>query len=635
MTAPAIARIFIASICIFAGVIWSVMFPKTADILRPDFVASAAIGTGLILSGFIMLFLKKHRNASGILSIFLIWSILLNLFLLSYAKYAARICFNSAAQSDPQDPNSAKAGLDTLYSEMPIAKSKVWVADNNDGTYKNPILYADYSDPDVIRVGDDYYMTASSFSCIPGLPILQSKDLVNWTIIGHALQKYPDNLFSKPQPGKGVWAPSIRYHNNCFYIYWGDPDIGIFMVKSRTAAGRWEKPILVLPGKGLIDPCPLWDDDGNAYLVHAWAFSRAGIKSLLTVRKMNPEGTVAAPEGVNVFDGHEHHPTVEGPKFYKRNGYYYIFAPAGGVKTGWQLVLRSKNIYGPYEVKVVLDQGTTAVNGPHQGGWVDTPLGQSWFIHFQDIGAYGRVVHLEPVQWIDDWPVIGIDNDKDGKGQPVMQFKKPQTSQNYPVMSPPESDEFNTGSLGLQWQWQANPQSGWYELMPRTGFLRLFAINSSRQQDNLAESPNVLLQKFPAPDFTATTKIKFTASSDGKRAGLVIMGSDYASVYIMKKNQQLFLVYAVCTNALQNSSEQVLEERPLQTDSVYLRVKVLSPDARCQFSYSVDGIDFEPLANEFKAKGGKWIGAKVGLFCASRTDAEPGGYADFDWFRIE
>ncbi len=513
--------------------------------------------------------------------------------------------------------------------------SKVWVADNRDGTYKNPVLYADYSDPDILRLGNDYYMTASSFSCIPGLPILHSKDMVNWTIIGHALQKYPDERFSKPQPGNGVWAPSIRYHNNYFYIYWGDPDIGIFMVKSRTPAGKWENPVLVLPGKGLIDTCPLWDDDGNAYLVHAWAKSRAGVNSILTLHKMNPEGTLANPEGTLVFDGRDHQPTVEGPKFYKRNGFYYIFAPAGGVKEGWQLALRSKNIYGPYEAKVVMDQGTTTVNGPHQGGWVETPAGQSWFIHFQDIGPYGRIIHLQPVEWINDWPVMGTDKDKDGKGEPVLRFAKPQVNVVSPITTPAESDEFDSASLGLQWQWQANPQSAWYALMKQTGFLRLFAINSPEQQINLAYVYNVLLQKFPAPDFTATTKIKLTANSDGKRAGLVIMGSDYASVYITKKNQQSYVVQAICTNALQNGKEQVVEEQPVQTDAVSLRVKVSSPDARCQFSYSVDGNRFEPLGNEFKAKPGKWIGAKVGLFAVSPVDTGPDGYADFDWFHID
>lgn len=244
--------------------------------------------------------------------------------------------------------------------------SKVWVADNGNGTYKNPIINADYSDPDAIRVGDDYYMTASSFEDIPGLPILHSKDLVNWTIIGHALDRLPPyDHFSVPRHGEGVWAPAICYHNNEFYIYYPDPDFGIYRTKAKNPAGPWSEPVLVEAGKGLIDPCPLRDDDGNTYLVHAWAGSRAGIKSIITVKKMNGEGTKTLDKGVIVYDGHETDPTIEGPKFYKRNGYYYIFAPAGGVSTGWQLVLRSKNVYGPYQRRVVMDQGKTTINGPH------------------------------------------------------------------------------------------------------------------------------------------------------------------------------------------------------------------------------------------------------------------------------
>jgi len=235
--------------------------------------------------------------------------------------------------------------------------SKVWVADNGDGTYKNPVIHADYSDPDAIRVGDDYYLVSSSFNHAPGLPILHSKDLVNWTIIGHALKRQPPfDHFSAVQHGNGVWAPSIRYHNNEFYIYYPDPDFGIYLSKAKTITGPWSDPVLVEPGKGLIDPCPLWDDNGKVYLAHAYAGSRASIKSIIVVKQMNADGTQTIDDGMMVYDGHDMDPTIEGPKFYKRNGWYYIFAPAGGVSTGWQLVLRSKNIYGPYERKVVMDQ---------------------------------------------------------------------------------------------------------------------------------------------------------------------------------------------------------------------------------------------------------------------------------------
>lgn len=246
--------------------------------------------------------------------------------------------------------------------------SKVWGADNGNGTYKNPIINADYSDPDAVRVGDDYYLVSSSFEDVPGLPVLHSKDLVNWTIICHALKRQPPfEHFSIPRHGEGVWAPAIRFHKGEFYIYYPDPDFGIYLVKAKNPAGPWSDPVLVQGGKGLIDPCPLWDDDGTVYLVHGWAGSRAGIKSIITIKKLNAEGTKVIDDGVIVYDGHETDPTIEGPKLYKRNGYYYIFAPAGGVPSGWQLVLRSKNIYGPYERRVVMDKGKSIYKRPAPG----------------------------------------------------------------------------------------------------------------------------------------------------------------------------------------------------------------------------------------------------------------------------
>lgn len=364
--------------------------------------------------------------------------------------------------------------------------------DNRDGTFTNPIIFADYSDPDVIRVGDDFYMTASSFNCSPGLPILHSRDLVSWTIIGHALERQgPEQVFDKPQHGNGVWAPAIRHRNGEFYIYYPDPDIGIYLVKAKEPAGPWSKPLLIKSAKGWIDPCPFWDDDGNAYLAFAWAKSRAGINSILTISRMTPDGTRIIDEGKTVFDGHVNHPTIEGPKLYKRNGYYYIFAPAGGVTNGWQTVLRSKNIYGPYEDRIVMDRGETEINGPHQGAWVELKSGQSWFIHFQDRGAYGRITHLQPMKWIDDWPVIGVDADADGRGEPVVSHRKPDVGRHYPIAAPQANDEFGADRIGFQWQWQANHQIGWASLAMRRGWLRLNAQPMPESANNLPEKPSV------------------------------------------------------------------------------------------------------------------------------------------------
>lgn len=515
--------------------------------------------------------------------------------------------------------------------------SEVWVADNGDGTYTNPILYADYSDPDVIRVGEDYYMTASSFNTVPGLPILHSKDMVNWKLINHALPALiPMDTFKIPQHGNGVWAPSIRYHNNEFYIYWGDPDFGIYMVKTNNPAGDWDQPILVMEGKGLIDPSPLWDDDGNAYLVHAYAGSRRGVKSLLTVNKMNPEGTKVIDAGIHVFDGHDHHETVEGAKFYKRNGYYYIFAPAGGVSTGWQLVLRSKDIYGPYKEKVVLEQGTTKINGPHQGAWVTTPSGHSWFYHFQDAEAYGRIVHLQPITWENDWPIMGQDFDGNDVGEPVLTYKKPHHDKISPIETPMETELFNGFNIGLQWQWHANPDVVWHAKLPGNDYLRLFSIKIPEEAQNLWMVPNLLLQKFPAPNFTAATKISLYPedAENGKTAGLVIMGTDYATLSITHDKNGYSLQQTEALNADKGTEEKVHSTVSLKTNTVYLKVEVSAPDALCQFSYSEDGKTFKKIGKPFTAQPGKWIGAKIGLFNISTTEAKRGGYADIDYFKI-
>jgi len=517
--------------------------------------------------------------------------------------------------------------------------SKVWVADNGDGTYKNPIIFADYSDPDAIRVGNDYYLTASSFNYMPGLPILHSKDLVNWKLINHAIKRQsPDSIYDKPQHGKGIWAPAIRFHAGEFYIYYPDPDYGIYMVKTKHITGEWDKPVLVLKAKGVIDPCPLWNDDGKAYLVTAWAGSRAGINSLLTVYQLNTIGTRVIDEGKHVFDGHDNQRTIEGPKFYKRNGYYYIFAPAGGVSTGWQLVLRSKNIYGPYEQKIVMDQGNTKVNGPHQGALVETPGGESWFIHFQDKGAYGRILHLEPVKWNNNWPVIGNDKNSNAKGEPVTVYKKPNVGKRYPINTPIESDEFNTDTLGLQWQWQANPQISWYALIRGSDFLRLFAIPEPKDAVNLWETPNILSQKFSGPDFSAITKVKYSADANnwqGKKAGLIILGNDYSYIAISKNEKGYFVNQIICKNAGDNTSEEIIDEQPVSYSLVYLKVTVSAPDAVCNFSYSENGKDYKLLGKPFIAKPDLWTGAKVGIFCTSKSDAHIGGYADFDWFRVD
>lgn len=523
-----------------------------------------------------------------------------------------------------------------LFNVNSQVVSDVWVSDSGKGTYKNPILYADYSDPDVCRTGDDFFMTASSFNCIPGLPILHSKDLVNWRIIGHAVNKLvPDSVFSNVVHGGGVWAPSIRYHKGEYYIYYGDPDLGIFMTKTKDPAGEWDPLILVKEGKGLIDACPLFDEDGQVYLAHAYAGSRAGIKSLLAVTRLSSDGKKAIGESHIIYDGHDTDPTIEGPKFYKRNGYYYIFAPAGGVATGWQLAMRSKNVFGPYERKVVLSQGKTDINGPHQAAWVDTPTGEDWFIHFQDVGVFGRITHLQPMEWKDDWPIIGLDKDGTGCGEPVLTYKKPDVSKLYPVVTPAESDEFSDTTLGLQWQWHANPQPWWYFCNKTQECLSLYSVPQPEKYKNLWDISNLLLQKTPASEFTATMKLTFKLDIrfKGERTGLIVMGMDYALLSFENTSEGFVLSQKECLNAEKGVSEKDNASVQLKNPTVYLRVKV-DNNALCLFSYSEDGKKYTVLGNSFTAKEGKWIGAKIGTFCTRPIKGNDGGRVDIDWFRV-
>ena len=520
---------------------------------------------------------------------------------------------------------------------LPPLPATPWQPDLGDGRYQNPILHADYSDPDVVRVGNDYWMTASSFSHVPGLPLLHSRDLVNWELTGHALPRLvPEEAFRAPQHGKGVWAPSLRFHAGKYWIYYPDPDFGIYVITAIDPQGEWSTPVLVKGGQGLIDPCPLWDDDGQVYLIHAWAKSRAGINNVLTLLRLSADGLKVEEDLGVVIDGHQlpNYLTIEGPKFFQRNGWYYIFAPAGGVATGWQSVFRSRNIRGPYEDRIVLAQGSTPINGPHQGALVDTPTGEWWFLHFQDKEAYGRIVHLQPVTWRDDWPLMGT-GVKTGEmtGEPVLTHPKPNLPEQT-RMTPATSDEFDSPRpfLAPQWQWQANPAADWYSLTQSPGALRLFA-QTAPGNGNLFDVPNLLLQKFPALEFAATTQIDFTARSEGDEAGLIVFGYDYAWLGLKRRAGHNMLVYSVCLGADKGGSphETVIAlPSGAEPGRITLRVSVRA-EGHCEFAYALNGTDFSPVeVPVFTASVGQWVGAKVGLFALGAA----GTHADFDWIRF-
>lgn len=581
-----------------------------------------------------------------------------------------------------------------------------WAPDLGDGTYRNPIIFADYSDPDIIAVHDEFYMVSSSFNHMPGLPLLHSRDLVNWTIINHVVPSFDWPGYDRVQHGKGIWAPSLRYHDGKFWVFFSTPDEGIFMCQAADPFGMWTAPHLVRAAKGWIDPCPFWDEDGQAYLVHAFAFSRSGRKHLLQLFRMAPDGTRLLDEGRIIIDGTARHPTLEGPKMYKRGGYYYIFAPAGGVENGWQSVFRARSIDGPYEDKIVLHQGKTDVNGPHQGGYVELESGESWFVHFQDKGAYGRIVHLQPMRWVDDWPVMGRvsplggEPDKNGgagerelgecgsggceldegasvngelsageldagelgvgeagegepgecgldecapgecrsgaselgenklhesgPGEPVDRWSKPKTRA---VLSgsvnpdiPQTSDDFRAATLGLQWQWQANPRAEWYELRPEAGCLRLYALPLPDECERLYDAPPLLLQKFPAPSFSATTQLTLEHLAPAGRAGLVVFGRRAMALLVRPLEDGRFLLEQVASES-GRPDDAIVAGVAVDTAGIVLQAVVQEP-GNCRFRYSLDGgCRFMDIGESFIAEKGAWVGAKVGICAFEATQA--------------
>jgi len=527
--------------------------------------------------------------------------------------------------------------------ETSAAPTAPWIADRGDSSYRNPVLHADYSDPDVVRVGADYWMTSSSFNHVPGLPILHSRDLVNWTLVNHALPaQVPVDHFKKPRHGEGVWAPAIRHHAGKFWIFYPDPDFGIYVITAEDPRGKWSEPHLLKGGRGLIDPCPLWDEDGRAWVVHGWAKSRAGINNRLTLHEMSPDGTRLLDEGVVVVDADQMPGwrTLEGPKLYKRGGYYFIFAPAGGVAEGYQAVFRARDIRGPYENRVVLEQGATPVNGPHQGAWVDTPEGQHWFFHFQELPAHGRVVHLQPMRWREDgWPVMGTDANNDGTGEPVLEHAKPELPAQA-VAVPATSDAFAGGRPGLQWQWQGNPEPEWI-VRRETGEkgLRLRAVPAPAA-DSLWMATNLLMQKFPAPSFSAeTTLVLGAGEAAGARAGLIVFGYDYGWIGLRERADGVQeLVQVLCSRADKGGVETVAASVPWPGgQAVALRVQV-DADLSCRFFFRAadagSSAPFAALGKPFTASSSRWVGAKVGVFCSAAPGAAGEGHADFGAFVV-
>jgi len=486
-----------------------------------------------------------------------------------------------------------------LCPQHGLSQKLEW-GDQGNGTFRNPVLVADYSDPDVIRVGKKYYLVASDFHFM-GMQVLESEDMVNWNVISQIYDRleYPGWNEMKHYAG-GSWAPSIRYHDGRFWVFFCTPDEGLFMSNATDPHGPWTPLWCVRNVAKWEDPCPLWDDDGKAYLGH----SVHGAGPII-LHRMSEDGKELLDEGDTIYTG----PVAEGTKFLKRNGYYYLIIPEGGVGTGWQTCLRSKCIYGPYDRQVVLEQGATNINGPHQGALVDTPDGEWWFYHFQELSPLGRIVHLQPARWEDNWLKIGKDIDGNGIGEPVAVSAKPHTGAIVSQHLPQTSDDFD-GSLGLQWQWCHNPADSMWSLDSKKGWLTLKACSSN----DLRHSRNMLTQKIMGWKSKAIVKVN-SKNIGNSFGGLLCLG-------------KVFRCIGVSSNGIyleEDGKRKLVKKGKFKT--VYFCLEADCRNNRFSFSYSLDGKTFHKATDDFGMRNGYWKGVRTGVFCYGED-----GCAHFDNF---
>lgn len=491
--------------------------------------------------------------------------------------------------------------------------------------YTNPVILSDYSDPDVIRVGSDFYMVSSSFNYVPAIPVLHSENLVEWELINYVAEKLPFEKFNSVQHGGGAWAPSIRFHNGKYYCFVPFPDEGIYVSETDDIRGKWSAFRPVIEGAGLIDPCPLWEN-GKCYIVFAFAKSRAGFNSKLAVLETDALITQKADSYRIIFDGTDIAPCIEGPKIYKRNGYYYILSPAGGVHSGWQVALRSGNLFSGYEMKIILVQGDTEVNGPHQGALIDLDdSGEKWaFMHFQSMGGYGRVVHLQPAVWRNDWIYVG---ESDGKscGAPVAGGEYPVDVKTGYSINP--SDEFDGEKLSPVWQTPATRREEWYEM--KDG-LRLYCTYYGK--DTLADLPQIFTQKVCYKNFSLKTKCKLHLINDGDETGFCMFGEKYAYVCAVRREGRNFL--EIREGTVGGSSDETLcRSQPFDDNYVTFQISAKYED-RNKLVYKFT-FGKSAFTKKFIATCDKWTGARIGIYAKGNESEKKTGHATFKFLRIK
>jgi len=490
--------------------------------------------------------------------------------------------------------------------------------DQGNGSYRNPILPCDFSDLDCIRVGNDYYAVSSTFQYSPGFVILHSKDLVNWSIAGHAVTDITQisadmNWDKMNRYGRGIWAGAIRYHDNKFWIFFGTPDEGYFMTTSKKAAGPWEPLHQVMAEKGWDDCCPFWDDDGQGYFVGT-NFSD-GYK--IHLFKLTADGKDIIKESDKVIYQSK---GSEANKLYKINGTYYHFFSE--VKSSGRAIMmeRSKNIWGPYSEIKQLSHAQKQFNEPNQGGIVQTKKGDWYFLTHHGTGDWsGRVMSLLPVNWVNGWPILGKVG-PDSIGRMVWSDTKP--IKRSKILRLKTSDEFNKPLLPQQWEWNYHPRSDKWSLSERRGWLRLHAFKPI-DPNNLLKAGNTLTQRsIRTRTNEVIIKLDLSKMVDGQKAGLTHFGSpNYSSLGV------------TCNGNVKNIELNVkgtIINGPLLSENILWLKSNWGLDGKSQYFFSTDGVSYIPFGTPYQMMWGSYRGDRIGIFNYNNKGEQ--GYIDVDFF---
>lgn len=490
--------------------------------------------------------------------------------------------------------------------------------DQGDGTYLNPVIPADYSDLDCIRVGADYYAISSTFQFSPGVVILHSQDLVNWAILGHVVtdltQIGPElNWDRMSRYGHGIWAGAIRYHAGKFWVYFGTPDEGYFMSTAADPAGPWEPLHRVREGAGWDDCCPFWDDDGQGYLVGT--NFREKYKTYLF--KLTADGReILKDSGVLINEGLGR----EANKLYKFNGlYYHLFSEHQGNSGRYLMMQRAKTIQGPYTEKKQLSDADRPVMEPNQGGLVQAENGEWFFFTHHGTGAWeGRCASLLPVTWVEGWPIIGQVGD-DGIGHFGWSGKKPSEGK---VMPPSQADEeFNSPRLAPAWEWNYQPRAEKWSLTERPGFLRLHAFKPLRPDDLLSAGNTLTQRALRTSRNVVTVVLDLSGMAEGQVAGLCHFAKSHSSLRVRCGGTE---------NRLEFTRHGTVTAGPVVTGKkIWLRSE-WGLEGASRYSYSLDGEIFTPFGETYQLAWGNYRGDRIGLFTYNNQSEV--GHVDIDWF---